>query len=407
MTTTNQPPGKNTIISMLIVDDSLVFRRFLREVCDLSPRLRVVGEGRNGIEALDLILKLKPDVVLMDMEMPVMDGMAALRHLMLHRPTPVLMFSSLSEAGTTRAFDALKSGAVDFICKDFMFREKNLESYKNTILAKLLNCGRMKVGMIDPLYGAQLAGATQARIDSHVIFCEDCGEKQVLEIENGQLPPQIQCRHCGDILDISAFNKHRRNTFTTVIGGGEGCYRSLLTMMPVLEIELGGSFLIVVRDTPAMVDAFAEYLASVSGFQVFRASEGQRMEGGHCYVAAASDLLVLKPFSAHYTLQRAIPGEETLTQGLDLAMQSVAQVFKQKSAGVALSGADGDGRLGMAAMRQQGGSVFALNPQACFIDGLTKIVQQDGEVVVLENELAVVDTIRRLHQGAQMDSAKA
>jgi two-component system chemotaxis response regulator CheB len=407
MITTKQPPGKNTVTNMLIVDDSLAFRRFLREVCGLSPRLRVVGEGRNGIEALDLILKLKPDVVLMDMEMPVMDGMTALQHLMIHRPTPVLMFSSLSDEGTARAFDALKSGAVDFVGKDFIFREKNLESQKNTVLTKLLNCERMKVSPIDPLYSIQLAGAAPSRVDTHVIFCEDCGEKQVLEIENGQLPPQIQCRHCGDVLDISAFNKHRRNTFTTVIGGGEGCYRSLLSMMPVLEIELGGSFLIVVHDTPPMVDSFAEYLASVSSFQVLRASEGQSMEGGHCYVAAASDLLVLKPFSAHYTLQRAVLGKESLTQGVDMAMQSVAQIFKQKSAGVVLSGANGDGRQGMMAMRQHGGSVFALNSQACFVDELSKIVQQDGEVVVLENELALVETIRRLHQGAQMDGAKA
>ena len=399
-----QPPGKNPI-SVLIADDSLVFRRFLRDVCALSPRLRVVGESRNGIEALDLILKLKPDVVLLDMEMPVMDGMTALQHLMIHRPTPVLMFSSLSDEGTARAFDALKSGTVDFVCKDFIFREKNLENYKHTVLTKLLNCGRMKVDTIDPLFSAQLPSIAESQVERHVIFCEDCGERQVVEIENGQLPPQIQCAHCGDILDISAFNKHRRNTFTTVIGGGIGCYRSLLSMMPFLEIDLGGSFLIVVRDAPKMVDSFAEYLASVSSFQVFRASEGQRMEGGHCYVAAASDLLMLKPFSAHYTLQRAVLGEETLTEGVDLAMQSVAQVFKQKSAGVVLSGADGDGRLGMMAMRQQGATVFALHSQSCFVDELTQVVQQDGEVVVLENERGLVETIRRLHQGAQMDSS--
>jgi len=404
MTSNHQPAGKNSV-SILIIDDSLAFRRFLRDVCGLSPRLHVVGEGRNGIEALDLVLKLKPDVLLMDMEMPVMDGMTALRHLMIYRPTPVLMFSSLSEETSARAFDALKNGAVDFICKDSIFREKNLEHYKQAILTKLLNCGRMKVSAIDPLANAQLASVTKSQVERHVIFCEDCGEKQVLEIENGQLPPRIQCGHCGDILDISSFNKHRRNTFTTVIGGGEGCYRSLLSMMPVLEIDLGGSFLIVVRDTPKMADSFAEYLASVSGFQVLRASEGQRMEGGHCYVAAASDLLVLKPFSAHYTLQRAVPGEETLTEGLDLAMQSVAQVFKQKSAGVALSGADGDGRLGMMAMRRQGASVFALHSQACLVDDLTQVVRQDGEIVTLDDELALVETIRRLHQGAQMDSA--
>ncbi|MDR3088598.1 MAG: response regulator [Desulfobulbaceae bacterium] len=400
-----QPPGKN-VVSILIVDDSLVFRRFLREVCGLSPQLHVIGEGRNGIEALDLILKLKPDVVLMDMEMPVMDGMTALQHLMIHRPTPLLMFSSLSDEGTARAFDALKSGAVDFVCKDFIFREKNLENYKNTILVKLLNCGRMKLGVIDPMYSAQLISSGESQVERHIIFCEDCGEKYVLEIENGQLPQQIQCRHCGDVLDVSAFNKHRRNTFATVIGGGEGCYRSLLAMLPMLEIELGGSFLIVVRDAPSMVDSFAEYLASVSSFQVFRASEGQRMEGGHCYVAAAADMLVLKPFSAHYTLQRALPGEETLTEGLDLAMQSVAKVFKQKSAGVVLSGNEGDGRLGMMAMRQQGASVFALHSQVCFVDELTQAAQQDGEIVVLEDEQALVETIRRLHQGAQTDSAQ-
>ena len=406
MTPNHQPSGKNSV-SILIVDDSLVFRRFLRDVCAMSPQLHAVGEGRNGIEALDLILKLKPDVVLMDMEMPIMDGMTALQHLMVHRPTPVLMFSSLSDEGTARAFDALKSGAVDFVCKDFIFREKNLDNCKRRVLAKLLNCGRMKVNVIDPLFSAKLANLTKSQVERHVIFCEDCGEKQVLEIESGQLPPQLQCSHCGDILDISSFNKHRRNTFITVIGGGEGCYRSLLSMMPVLEIELGGSFLIVVRDAPAMVNSFAEYLASVSSFQVFRANEGQHMEGGHCYVAAASDLLVLQPFSAHYTLQRAIPGKETLTEGLDLAMQSVAQVFKQKSAGIVLSGTDGDGRLGMMAMRQQGASVFALHSQACLVDELTQVVQQDGEIVTLDNELALVETIRRLHQGAQMDSAQA
>ena len=406
MIASHQPSGKNTI-SVLIIDDSLVFRRFLRDVCTLSPRLHVVGEGRNGIEALDLVLKLKPDMILMDMEMPVMDGMTALQHLMIHRPTPLLMFSSLSEEGTPRAFDTLKSGAVDFVCKDFIFREKNLENYKRQVLAKLLNCGRMKVSAIDPLFSAQLSGVTESQVERHVIFCEDCGEKQVLEIENGQLPPRIQCNHCGDILDISSFNKHRRNTFVTVIGGGEGCYRSLLSMMPVLEIDLGGSFLIVVRDAPKMVDSFAEYLASVSSFQVLRASDGQRMEGGHSYVAAASDLLVLKPFSAHYTLQHAVPGEETLSEGLDLAMQSVVKVFKQKSAGVVLSGADGDGRLGMMAMRQQGASVFALHSQACLVDELTQVVQQDGEIVVLDKEQAMVETIRRLHQGAQIDSAQA
>jgi len=86
-------PGK---ISVLIVDDSLVFRRFLCDTFEDDADIIVAGEAENGIEALDLVLKTNPDVIMLDLEMPLMDGMTTLQHLMIHRPTPTIMFSSIS-----------------------------------------------------------------------------------------------------------------------------------------------------------------------------------------------------------------------------------------------------------------------------------------------------------------------
>ena len=134
--------NSSTKISILIVDDSLVFRKFLEDIFDECEEITVVGEAQNGIEALDLVLKTNPDVILLDMEMPLMDGMTALQHLMIHRPTPTIMFSSLTESGTARCFDTLKNGAVDFVCKDFIFQKNSLQTYKKLIIDKVKKAAR-------------------------------------------------------------------------------------------------------------------------------------------------------------------------------------------------------------------------------------------------------------------------
>ena len=103
------------VIRVIIVNDSIWYRTTLKELLETHESISVVGEAVNGIEALELILKLKPDVILMDLEMPLMDGMTALQHLMIHIPTPTLMFSRLTREGTARCFDALKGIFVAWV----------------------------------------------------------------------------------------------------------------------------------------------------------------------------------------------------------------------------------------------------------------------------------------------------
>ena len=167
-------------IAVLVVDDSLVFRRFLRDIFENVEGIKITGEAKNGIEALDMVLKANPDVILMDLEMPLMDGMTALQHLMIHRPTPTIIFSSLTNEGTARCFDTLKNGAVDFICKDFMFQEKNLEIYKDTVIQKVINAATNRVRSIEPMFAMAHNREKRSEPEKQVIFCEDCGNTHSL-----------------------------------------------------------------------------------------------------------------------------------------------------------------------------------------------------------------------------------
>ncbi len=109
-----------------------------------------------------MILKTRPDVILLDMEMPLMDGMTALQHLMIHRPTPTIMFSSLTERGTARCFDTMKNGAVDFVCKDFIFQKSSLHTYKKLLIDKVKKAAHDKTeGQRTGLSPLQVHQATQ------------------------------------------------------------------------------------------------------------------------------------------------------------------------------------------------------------------------------------------------------
>jgi two-component system chemotaxis response regulator CheB len=107
------------VFKVLVVDDSTFYRRRVREILDGDRELEVVGEARNGRDALEKAEALKPDVITMDVEMPVMDGISAVKAIMEKRPTPILMFSSLTHHGAQATLDALEAGALDFLPKKF------------------------------------------------------------------------------------------------------------------------------------------------------------------------------------------------------------------------------------------------------------------------------------------------
>jgi len=354
-------------IILLIVDDSLVFRRFLRDIFEDCPDVVIVGEAQNGIEALDMVLKTNPSVILLDLEMPLMDGMTALQHLMIHRPTPTIIFSSLSEEGTARSFDTLKNGAVDFICKDFIFQKNNKPAQKQLLIDKVRRAADFKVSAREPFVTTPPFSQDINEEIQSVVFCEDCGQREVVSYKKSMPLRTITCSNCGDSIEVGLIgsSQYRRNTFLTVIGGGDGSFFNLLEIIPYLDPEMGGAVIAVIHQETGHLNSFTEYLDSISAMKVIRAREGVNIEGGNCYIASGHDFLHLKPYSAQLTLQRL--QKAALNYGpIDILFASVSTLFKKRACGLILSGDESDGDKGMAILVKNGGTPIILDSKECY-----------------------------------------
>lgn len=390
-------------ISVLLVDDSLVFRRFLGDIFQECEYLQIVGEAENGIEALEMILKTLPDVILLDMEMPLMDGMTALQHLMIHRPTPVVMFSSITEEGTARCFDTMKNGAVDFICKDFIFQQQNLQSHKRIIVDKVQKAAKMKLRAREPVFTSTNAGTSAPEMEKRIIFCEECGSKEVVSVSNRAPVVSISCSKCGDEIEIRSLiqSLYRRNNYISILGGGEGCFHNILQVVPQLDPGMGGSVIVVIHGDAKHVDNFTEYLDAISPMKVIRASEGVNLEGGKCYIISGSDFLSIKAYSAQMTLQKV--QKSSLRGGtLDLILASAATLFKKRVSAIFLSGDIPDGDKGVAILDKYGGSLSLLASQECLSTTLTDHIARNHDFGTVMTTDAIVSYMTKMHNEAKI-----
>ncbi|MCP3889667.1 MAG: response regulator [Desulfobulbaceae bacterium] len=390
------------IIKVLIVDDSLVFRRFLGDILNDCDHIKIAGEAQNGIEALDLILKLSPDVILLDMEMPLMDGMTALQHLMIHRPTPTIMFSSLSEEGTARCFDTLKNGAVDFLCKDFIFQKNNLATQRGLIADKVDRAAKMIVKAREPIPTVTKVLEPEVEPEERVIFCEECGNRQAVVIERAQPVYNFKCTNCGDIIDlgITSQAQYRRNNFVTVLAGGNGAYFNLLEIVPYLQADIGGTIIALINGETDHINSFAEYLDSISSMKVIRACEGTNIEAGNCYIVSGADCMSIKPFSTQLTLQKVAIG--TLKGGaVDVILASVSTIFKKRASAVILSGDEDEGEKGVAILMKNGGLLEVLAAEECYSKNLGKSITEKLKYLKRSSTKQVIEAIEKNHLDAK------
>lgn len=397
--------NKSSVVSLLIVDDSLVFRKFLGDIFDECEGVVVVGEAQNGIEALDMVLKTKPDVILLDLEMPLMDGMTALQHLMIHRPTPTIMFSSLTEKGTARCFDTMKNGAVDFVCKDFIFQKSSLLTYKKLLIEKVKNAALVKIKAKEPVYAMPTAVNNEPEVEQRVVFCEECGNREIVAVIGSQPIQNTICSQCGDTIDFSLFaqSKYRQNTFITVLGGGEGSFTNLLQIVPQLGADIGGALIAVVHQDLEYVNGFAEYLDAISAIKVIRAREGVNVEGGNCYIASGSDYMSIKPYSAQLTLQKVPKG--SLKGGpLDILLTSASTAFKKRAAGIILSGDESDGERGMSILIKNGGIQAILNEDECYCKNMGRQIVEKCNLSKTSTLDHIVETIKKTHYHSKYDT---
>ncbi len=390
------------VIKVLIADDSLVFRRFLGEIFGECEHIRIVGEAQNGIETLDMVLKVTPDVILLDMEMPIMDGMTALQHLMIHRPTPIIMFSSLSEEGTARAFDALKNGAVDFLCKNFIFQKNILSPWGALLIQMVEQASRMTLDAREPIVCDPGRERAVDAVEQRVVFCEDCGSRQTIKMSRTTPVYEIVCSNCGDTIDMEIFASahYKRNNFVTVIAGGKGAYLNLLTIIPGLKEDLAGTIIVILAGEEEHVSNFAQYLDSVSSIKVIKADEGTNIEAGNCYLVTRSESMEIKPFSTRLKLQK-IETDPLKGGPVDTMIESVGTMFKKRSAVIIISGEREEGEKGAAVLVQNGGVVQILAEKENYNPVMAQFISKKihCERPATANEL--ISFIKQKHQDSR------
>ncbi|SFO87019.1 protein-glutamate methylesterase/protein-glutamine glutaminase [Pseudomonas borbori] len=343
------------VVKVLVVDDSGFFRRRVSEILSSDPNIQVVGTATNGREAIDQALALKPDVITMDYEMPMMDGITAVRNIMQRCPTPVLMFSSLTHEGARVTLDALDAGAVDFLPKNFEDISRNPEKVKQLLCEKVHSIARSnRRGLVAaPVVSASALGKPTA--------LSSLGRPGIAV--PAPTPATVTAR---------ASAPKRKSYRLVAIGtstGGPVALQRVLTQLP-------GNFpapLVLIQHMPAaFTKAFAERLDKLCRISVKEAEDGDLLRPGLALLAPGGKQMMIDGRGA----VRILPGDERLNYKpcVDITFGSAAKSFHDKVLAVVLTGMGADGREGARLLKQGGSQVWAQDEASCVIYGMPMAV---------------------------------
>ena len=352
------------VVKVLVVDDSGFFRRRVSEILSADPTIKVIGTATNGKEAIDQALALKPDVITMDYEMPLMDGITAVRHIMQRCPTPVLMFSSLTHEGARVTLDALDAGAVDFLPKNFEDISRNPEKVKQMLCEKVHSISRSNRRLSS--YSAP-APVVSAPVPTHrPVLGGFVPSAPPVSPPPARITP-IASR--GAPAPTSASAAPKRKAYRLVaIGtstGGPVALQRVLTQLP-------GNFpapIVLVQHMPAaFTKAFAERLDKLCRISVKEAEDGDILRPGLALLAPGGKQMMIDGRGA----VRILPGDERLNYKpcVDITFGSAAKSFGDKVLAVVLTGMGADGREGARLLKQGGSQVWAQDEASCVIYGM-------------------------------------
>jgi two-component system chemotaxis response regulator CheB len=359
---------------VLVVDDSTFYRRRLTSVLEKDPSIQVVGHAANGLEAIQKAIELKPDVVTMDVEMPIMGGIAAVAEIMQRAPTAILMFSSLTQAGAQVTLDALEAGAIDFIPKNFddisterpeaiLIIQRRVKTLARGNLLRRYDNKKAKTVPNSLIRSAQ--STTQLPIQQ--------GLSVKLETSLSPLP---------------ASGKRYKLLFIAASTGGPVALQKVVS-------ELPSDFpypVILVQHMPGTFTAtFAERLDKHAQLKVKLARDNERLEKGTAYLAEGGKQMQVAGIGAFAKLNIAdTPKGSTFVYHpcIDFTMESLVSAFSGDILSVILTGMGSDGAAGSRLLKAKGATIWAQDEKSSVVYGMPKAVAESGicdRVISLEN----------------------
>jgi two-component system, chemotaxis family, protein-glutamate methylesterase/glutaminase len=339
-------------IGVLVVDDSVVIRRMVSSVLDADPDLAVVGTAANGRIALEKLDQLRPDIIILDVEMPVMDGLATLRALRLTHPNlPVVMFSTLTERGAMATLDALAAGATDYVTKP---------SHAGSVAASIERVRLELVPKVKGLVSAARARATFA----------------------GRPAPTVRPVR-QDRVDV------------IVVGSSTGGPDAVTSIASKLPADLAVPVLVVQHMPALFTRLFAGRLDRSCPLKVVEAVDGQLVEAGSIIVAPGDHHLSVRRYGADVRVRLTQdPPENYCRPSVDVLFRSAAAVYGGGVLGCVLTGMGRDGTKGAERIRAAGGRVVVQDAASSVVWGMPGAVVAAGhanDIVPLDR---LADTLR-------------
>jgi two-component system chemotaxis response regulator CheB len=344
------------MIRVLVVDDSAFSRLTITKQLRREKDIEVVGQGKDGHEAVALTIELSPDVITLDVTMPRMDGLEALRKIMSDKPTPVVMVSALTGPQTATTIEALELGAVDFYLK-----------------ATKIDASAGELGEVDLAEKIRNASKTRVRRRSESVFKNATTNGAVVKRRSVVRPPMKKL---------------------VVIGSSTGGPRALSEVIPRLPADLPAAVLIVQHMPKGFTKSMADRLDATSAISVSEAKDGDLVTPGHVLVAPGDYHMEVKRGGIIKLNQN--PPVWGVRPAVDVTMESVADQYGKSLVGVILTGMGQDGTVGAGLFKKAGGWVVAENESTCAVFGMPKSAIDAGNTDAVFPIGKIADEITRL-----------
>lgn len=359
-------------LRVLIVDDSATVRRVLRAMLESDPAITVVGEAANGREAIERVVELRPGLVILDVRMPVMDGVETTRQIMAYHPTPILVVTaSLSSYDIDITFQMLGAGALDLIEKPLLTDPGAIDTARLVLIRKAKLLARVKV--VTHLRGRR----SELRIENEEVRNAETRASKTLK-------PQFLSPNSQAPILHSQFP-------VVVIGASTGGPRVVRQILAGLPTTFGAAVVVVQHIAEGFSKGMVEWLAESMPMAVRLATENDQLVPGLVLVAPDRyDLLLKAGGRVHLSSQPLL----LQRPAIDIAMQSAAEAFGSRTIGVLLTGMGRDGALGMQTIRRVGGYTIAQDKDSCTIYGMPRAAIEQGAASAILPPDQIIEALR-------------
>lgn len=335
---------EDNTIKVLVVDDSAFMRKVITDILNSDDGINVIDTAKNGLEALEKARLLKPDVITLDVEMPVVDGLTCLKELSKLDYIPVIMLSSLTKDGAEDTIKALEDGAVDFITKPTNIFQISADSKKQELIEKV-----------------KVAKGTSG-------IKRDSTKKKV------QIKPKDSIVRSNEIKSIIA------------IGTSTGGPKALQDVLPLIPGDIPAAILVVQHMPAGFTKSFAERLNSMSELTVKEAEDDEIVKPGYAYIAPGDYHMLVETFKPNNLKIKLTkdPPASGHRPSVNTMMDSLAQTRIKNVIGVIMTGMGGDGSEGIKRLKEMNnGYIIAQDEKTCVVFGMPRVAVQTGKVDII------------------------